>query len=68
MKSLGSRRLLAAAERLAKAEQDYAENPEEPAWPLFMERETTIVLRRALKAWWRVRTRPGWPRRLLRWR
>ena len=46
--------ILKSAQRLATAEKEYIEKPD-PLWIEFLKRESSILLRRAFKFWWKIR-------------
>lgn len=54
MRSLGTRSLLRSAKRLAEGEQEY-EKTKGKFWPAFLKRESTILVRRAVRVWLRLR-------------
>ena len=54
MKNLGSRSILKSAKRLVEGEQELKET-KDPIWIGFLKRESNILVRRALKLWFRLR-------------
>lgn len=55
MKTPG-RSILRSAERLAEGEEKLKQTGD-PVWIGFLKRESSILLRRAFKFWWRIRFR-----------
>ena len=54
MKSLGSRSVLRSAQRLVEGEQELKKT-RDPIWIGFLKRESGILLRRAIRVWFRIR-------------
>lgn len=56
MKRINARSVLRSAERLVQAEDKFKET-RDPAWLFVLKRESSILVRRAIRAWLRLRFR-----------
>ena len=56
MKGINAKSVLRSAERLVEGEEHYKETGE-PVWILFLKKESSILVRRAVKVWLNLRFR-----------